>query len=353
MKVFAQITGIEYKPLLCKSLVNYPFDKLNEALEKDSTFTLDVDAKNKLAVSWWVSAKRTRSYPYARVYDSLDFSGKKVTIIPIMKDEGREGDRDFLQWDTVSLMSLLGVYVIISYYDNAKISNRYKHKITEQRFDLNHVKSEIKKLLSYQSDALHWNLEQVENAGTLAKKAVENYSRISKQTGVEMHSLSSAEKRIAQLVKGKDIFMKLSRELAQKAQARESVTIQPKEKVDGTKAILTIKNYLGGYYYFTSDELLLNKDTVYLIEAKNTRENKLPSVGDIKDGLIKMILFRNLKEVLIDSKKYKVLPILKLTTGNGFKLDNLDKNSKEMLEKLKIESVKNGFSVKINGEEIK
>jgi len=242
--------------------------------------------------------------------------------------------------------------VIISYYEKAETSSRYKHKITKQRFDLEQVKSEIKNLLSYQSDALHWNLEQVGKAGELAKKALENYSKMSKEIGVNMHSVSSAEKRISQLVKGKDIFMKLSRELAQKAQARESVTIQPKEKVDGTKGILTIKNYLGGYYYFTSDEIELNNGTVSLIEAKNTKENKLPSIGDIKDGLLKMILFRNLKEVTIDSKKYKVLPILKLTTADQFKLD-MDGNKKEVLGKLKQESTKNGFTVKINGDELK
>ncbi|MGC9043411.1 MAG: hypothetical protein ACP5KG_06100, partial [Myxococcota bacterium] len=77
--------------------------------------------------SWWVSPKRTRSYPDARVYDTLSFEGKKVTIIPIINDEGREGDRDFLQWDTISLMSLLGVYVIIGYYKNAEKSKRYAH----------------------------------------------------------------------------------------------------------------------------------------------------------------------------------------------------------------------------------
>jgi hypothetical protein len=28
--------------------------------------------------------------------------------------KGKDGDRDFLQWDTISLMSLLGIYVIIA-----------------------------------------------------------------------------------------------------------------------------------------------------------------------------------------------------------------------------------------------
>ena len=90
-------------------------------------------------------------------YDTLGFSGKKVTLIPVMKDEGKQGDRDFLQWDTVALMSLLGVHVIISYYADAeKTKNpKYTDKITNQRFDLNHIRSEIDRLHSYQSDALH------------------------------------------------------------------------------------------------------------------------------------------------------------------------------------------------------
>jgi len=115
MNISAKVTGIRYTPLLCKKLNVFDFEDLSKALSEEGTFIIEIN-KKQLALSWWVSAKRTRSYPYARVYDSLDFSGKKVTIIPIMKDEGKEGDRDFLQWDTISLMSLLGIYVIISYY---------------------------------------------------------------------------------------------------------------------------------------------------------------------------------------------------------------------------------------------
>ena len=53
-------------------------------------------------LSKWVSPKRTRSYPYARVYNTLRCP-KRITVIPIVKDEGKNGDRDFIQWDTVSL----------------------------------------------------------------------------------------------------------------------------------------------------------------------------------------------------------------------------------------------------------
>jgi len=348
--ITAKIKGIKYTPILCRKLHTFNFNELDKALSKDATFILKIDDKNQIALSWWVSAKRTRSYPYARVYDSLSFAGRKVTIIPIVKDEGKEGDRDFLQWDTISLMSLLGVYVIIAYYSEATQSSRYDKKITEQRFDIDYLKNQIKKLLSYQSDALHWNLSQIDNIAEIGKKALDSYDKISKKLGIEMHSKESAEKRIAELKKGKDTFMKLSRNLAEMAQKRESVTIQPKEHLDGVKGTITITNYLGGNYYFTSDEVELRDKNIYLIEAKHTKENKLPSLGDIKDGLLKMILFTNLEDVKIDNEKFTLIPILKLTTADMFKLQDLNKSQKEILEVLKKEAQINNFKIQLNKE---
>jgi len=184
--IFAEIRkGIEYTPLLCKKLPQYDLAEIEKAFSKNATFILKVDG-NSIAVSWWVSPKRTRSYPYARVYDSFSFSGKKATIIPIIKDEGKEGDRDFLQWDTVSLMSLLGIYTIISYYSDASRSSRYRNKITNQRFDVVHVKEEIERLIHYQSDALHWNLSQIDKIGEISQKSFEAYKLISKRLGVQI-----------------------------------------------------------------------------------------------------------------------------------------------------------------------
>ena len=109
MNITAKINGIKYTPLFQSSLAIYSEDSLEEALNKSSSFILSNNKGDKIALSKWVSPKRTRSYPYARIYDILHFQGRRVTIVPIIKDEGQDGDRDFLQWDTVSLMSLLGV----------------------------------------------------------------------------------------------------------------------------------------------------------------------------------------------------------------------------------------------------
>ncbi len=348
MNIFAKISGIKYEPFLCANLQVYNFEDLDVALQKEGVFILKIDEHNKLALSWWVSAKRTRSYPYARVYDSLKFSGRKVTIIPIFKDEGKEGDRDFLQWDTISLMSLLDVYVIIAYYIDASPSSKYKSKITDQKFYTGYIKKQIRKLLDYKSSALHWNIQQIDGIWEVGKKALESYEKISKSSSVEMHSTTSAEKRVIELEKGKESFMAFSRGLAQKAQLRESMTLQPKEKVDGTKATITIKNYLGGYYYFTVDEIKIDEDKVSLVDAKNTNKNKLPSLSDIKDGLLKMTLFTNLEDVTIGGKAYKPEPILKLTTGNGFEKKPQSGKQIEVLENLKREAKINGFRIQLN-----
>ncbi|MDW8003984.1 MAG: hypothetical protein RMI04_04165 [Thermofilaceae archaeon] len=347
--IFAEVKGIKYQPFLCRELNIFDFADIDKLLQKEASFILKVN-RSQIAVSWWVSPKRTRSYPYARVYDTLGFAGKKVTIIPIIKDEGKDGDRDFLQWDTVSLMSLLGVYVIISYYSNASRNPRFENKITEQRFDINHIKNEIIKLLFYQSDALHWNLSQLENVGEIGKKALDSYRVISQKLSVEMHSWDSAEKRIKQILKGKETFMKLSRRLAEKAQRRERVTTQPKEHLKGVKATLTVKNYIGGFYYFTCDEVEIHGNDLYLIEGKHSKEKELPSVRDIKDGLLRMVLFTNLENVEIEGKRYNPIPILKLTTARKIDATRLINSEHGLVNSLIKEAKTNRFKLMINEE---
>lgn len=350
MIITADISGLKYAPKFGRHLQTFRLNSIGEALSSQAAFLLEMEKGKTLALSWWVSPKRTRSYPYARVYDTLAFVGKKVTVIPVLKDEGLEGDRDFLQWDTISLMSLLGVYVIIAYYKSARRNMSYTHKITDQRFDAVYLKTQLNELLSYQSDALHWNLSQIDGLADLAARAVSAYVRISEQLNVRMHSSNSARKRISLLVKGKTAFMSLSRSLAKKAQSREIVTVQPKEKLSGAKAAITIKNYLGGFYFFTIDEARKENGKILLIEGKNTSANRLPSLDDVKDGLLKMILYTNLQNVLVDSKHVSPLPVLLLTTGKRIRQKELE--SDRSFQQLKDEARTNRFAILLNNERV-
>jgi hypothetical protein len=348
MHVSAKITGLKYTPYSYKTLKSFDISDLETCLARGSAFLLNINPYAQVAVSSWVSAKRSRSYPNAKIYECLSYQGKKITIIPLYKDEGKGGDRDYLQWDTISLMSLLGVYTIISYYIKAEPNPRRPNKITKQRFDIAHLNEELNALLSYQSDALHWNLSQIDKIGEIGQKALDSYQNISEQLGIAMHPAKSAKRKIEHLLKNRETFMDSSRELAQKAQQREAITIQPKEKISGTKASLTIKNYLGGYYFFTCDEVEISGDTISLIESKHSKEDELPSLGDIKEGLIRMILFTNLKNVMVGGTEYSPVAVLKLTTNGEFSLNKLNKIKLNQLRLLKKEAKENGFRIFIN-----
>ena len=155
MEIKATITKIHYTVKLAEQLQKIELTDFN--INDAPTACLVTDGKASFAISKWVSPKRTRSYPYERVYNTLNIS-RKVTVIPIVKDEGAAGDRDYIQWDTVSLMSLLDVFVIFAYYDKA---DKAGQKITNQQFDNDYVLEQINAISTFHSSALHWNLDQL------------------------------------------------------------------------------------------------------------------------------------------------------------------------------------------------
>ncbi|GHT17474.1 hypothetical protein FACS1894189_3400 [Planctomycetales bacterium] len=309
MDITGKITGIKYNITLRKELKEVDISGF-DINKTPSAFLLN-DNKQTYAVSKWVSPKRTRSYPYERVYDTLQYVSKKITIIPIVKDEGAEGDRDYLQWDTVSLMSLLDVFVVFSYYDTAKVNPKNKEKITDQQFNNQYVLAKIKEIEQYHSSALHWNLSELNNFHQVIDRAKKAYAKIEIKTGVKLHGFEGLEK----IGNDRTSFMAFSRDKAQKAQSREYVTVQPKESLStASKAKITITNYLGGQYFFTVDEISYTKHKINLIEGKHSKKVILPSRGDIKDGLLKMILFSNLSDVTANDKKVESNAVLCLTS---------------------------------------
>lgn len=131
-----------------------------------------------------------------------------------------------------------------------------------------------------------------------------------------MHSRKGIDKFKSDLKTDVNDFMNTSRIKSLKAQNREILTIQPKESLSTfSKAKITIKNYLGGFYYLTTDEIKIENKNIYLIEGKHTKSDMLPSINDIKDGLLKMILYCNLSTLSVNEIKYNKIPVLCLTSG--------------------------------------
>jgi len=316
--IFAELKEVQYKPCIPVALKTYAMgDLLAGNLASKGAFLLDCDG-NVFAVSQWLSPKRTRTFPYARVYDTLRMKNR-VTLIPFCKDEGADGDRDFLQWDTVSLMSVLNVHVIPCYYAKAKRTTRpgqtRKNKITKQVLDYRHVREKLRELSDYHSGALHWNLRQMEKLSEVAQLTLDSYREIARRTGVRLHGEGGIEKRIQIIADDVAEFKRLSRELAEDAQNRERVTEQPKEKTVARKATVTMRNLIGGLYNWTADECIEVSGHVFLIEKKHSKTKWLPSPVDIKDAFIKSALFSNIKTLAINGKNMPHRTAVGLTSG--------------------------------------
>lgn len=317
----ATIKKVDYSPLMCPQLPTFHLADIKSGVAFSAGSFLLKLGKRTFAVSHWTGPKRSRTYPLVRVYNTYAYQDR-VTIIPFMKDEGAQGEPDFLQWDTVSLMSLLRVKVIPAYYKTAVKSHKrrpgwgepYENKITQQKFDYEYLVQRFKALARFQSDAIHWNVDEIsEHIVAVAQRTKMHYEAISKQTGVALHGSRGIDGLIKGMKEEVSFFREHSRKLAKAAQLREIGTKQHKERLLGKKAPITIKNYLGGYYYWTLDEVLLLTDRILLIEKKHSSFRKL-DINQIKEACLKMVLFANLDKVFVSGRRYKSLPVIGLTS---------------------------------------
>ena len=328
--------------------------------QSPGAFVLD-NGKQKIAVSRWLSPKRTRSYPYERLYDTLAFAGKKAAIIPVVKDEGLGGERDFLQWDTISLLSLLEVHVIFAYYDSAVKNPKRPDQITSQKLDNTYVLSRLNEVFSFTGTPRGWNERETKQLKAVFEKAKLSYRKISKETKTYLHDDAALDELI-KYAETPEKFIEFSRGKAVKAQNREFETLQPKEALaSDTKGKITITNALFGKYFFTVDETKIEPNTVYLIEAKHSSRAKMPSRNDIKDGLIKMMLYKSLRNVRVGAKPLDFKVQIRLTSNrlkgsvnsdmgdemlNKFCSDNfIDVQNKNFLVKLFREARENKFAI--------
>lgn len=312
-EISGDIERIKYKQSVNDGLRESKFETF-DVNRSTGAFLLN-NGSEIIAVSRWISPKRTRSYPYERVYDTLAHSGVKVTIIPVVKDEGAGGERDFLQWDTIALMSLLDVRVVLAYYETAEKNAKRPDQITKQQFDNNYLKARLGEVFDFKGTTREWNEREAKQLKTIFEKAKLAYRKISKDTKTYLHDETALDNLI-KFAATPQSFLEFSRAKSRSAQNREFVTEQPKEALaTDTKAKVTINNALFGKYFFTCDETKLEPKTVYLIEAKHSQRSKFPSKNDIKDGLVKMMLYTNLSNVKVGKQPYGLKVQIRLTSN--------------------------------------
>jgi hypothetical protein len=365
-EISGEVEKIKYKQFVGDDLKTSKLENFD--INKSSGAFLLAKENEKIAVSRWISPKRTRSYPYERVYDTLAFAGKKVAIIPVVKDEGLGGERDFLQWDTISLLSLLDVQVVLAYYSEATKNLKRNDQITAQKLDNNYILARLNEVFNFKGTAREWNEREAKELKNVFEKARLAYREISKTTKTYLHDETALDELI-KFAETPQKFIEFSRKKSRDAQNREFETLQPKEALSSdTKGKVTITNALFGKYFFTVDETRVEPKTLYLIEAKHSQRAKMPGKNDIKDGLIKMMLYTNLQNVKVGAKAVGFEVQIRLTSNqlNGslnsdasgedfekFCAANLiDFANKEFLRKLFIEARENRFTIILEHAEI-
>jgi hypothetical protein len=310
------VSNVRYTACLVKELPEYDFAEFD--INKASRCGKIVVPDGSLAYSKWVSPKRTRSYPFARLYDILN-APKRITVIPVIKDEGDDGDFDRIQYSTISWMNLLDIYIILAYYNSAEKSMRsgqsQKNKISKQMFDSRFVNEQIDEMLKYKNSALHWNFRLMGSRYVdIYRAALNAYQNISVTTGVLMHDRKEQEKYLNEFAKNFEGFKRISLIGSREASLREVSAFHINEYLsDGAKARFHIRNYLGGAYYLTADEVIEEGNMYVIQESKNATKGLLPSLDDVKDGLFKLALFSNIDVLLLDNQKVELKVRLKLT----------------------------------------
>lgn len=315
------IKNISYVARLTRPLVASRFDDFDINIAPSCGLLTMSSDQDILAYSKWVSPKRTRSYPFERIYNTYN-QQKCLTIIPIIKDEGIDGDLDKIQYSTISWMNLLNIYIVLAYYDRASKNTRQsqlgKQKLTNQRFDSDFVNAQISEIASYKLSALHWNKHLIESRFLeIFDTALGRYGAIADSTGIPVHTQQRMRAYAAGILEDFATFKDISHRGSERASSREAVTEHRLEYLtDGAKAQFFITNYLGGIYYLTADEVLIENGIYIIQESKNATNSAFPAGSDIKDGLFKLILFSNLDRLELEGVSVPFKSRLKLT-GTG------------------------------------
>ena len=303
------IPDVRYKTFLeKKNLKVYDITEFN-VNNVDSSGLITLEAKcNCLAYSKWRGPKRSRTYPFVRVYDTYSLNTKRIAIIPIIKDEGKDGDNDRINSITFSWMSLINVYIILAWYEDAERKTDDEEKIDNKLLNAEYVREKLIEISEYQATALHWNTTHFkEDFERIFLNAVASYDRISQTVNVELHKtqdhLKTLEKYKVDNQFCLETYKRESLSASQKSALSETMTVHKSESLsDGAKGLFSISNYLGGVYYLTADGILWENKQLVIEESKNTK-GKLPSNTDIKDGLFKLILYGNMEQVAFDDMK--------------------------------------------------
>jgi hypothetical protein len=93
------LRDVTYRAHLDAPLRLYDFDEFD--INSARPYGMIQFSTGQIGYTKWVSPKRTRTYPFERLYNIYN-APMRLTVIPILKDEGLDGDLDRIQYSTIS-----------------------------------------------------------------------------------------------------------------------------------------------------------------------------------------------------------------------------------------------------------
>ena len=320
LKLKGIIRNVNYSPQVrAQPLEQVAFDgfDINSA---PSSGILEFADDTSFGYSKWNTPKLSRTYPSQHVYRTYHLQSKRVTVIPIIKDEGNDTrNNDRLSSMILARMNLMDVYIILVWYESAEHSPRGGNRTSNHVYNNEFVLERIREIRRAQKSALHWNTMHFErDYEDVFRRAVECYQNVGTRYGIEMHSAKNHLAILEQyLVDGKfnlEAFARYSSARSSAAAKREAMTVHDLEELsDGNKAYCELVNYQGGIYHLTADGVYWEDGRLVIQESKNATKGKMPGLGDVQDGLFKNILFHSIDELYIGRERIEFATRIKLT----------------------------------------
>lgn len=346
-----KITNINYISKWKSNFTQLDIDIAQGSTPKKNVFIYKYN-NEEVAISVWTSPKRTKTNPLPRVYNTLSHDGIKITIIPVLKEEGESGEQNMLHANTIYWMSVFGVYVIVGYYENAilgkvgkqaanakkgKPSKEGNPKFAEQILELGSIKAQIHKIIDEKPDLKSWNTKQIKKIPALLDVAITTYRELSRKLRVPIRIKSLNNKELFNKKWKSDLknlFLDHTK-LELEAQNREIKTTHSHEDIlqeYGDKAKFNIDCGNSEMLYLTADAVNMNNQEkiITITEAKNTVKDDYPNIDNIKDDLMKLALFKKTNFEISGIKYAKKLRCCLKGKGNsnGFR-DNFSELIKE------------------------
>lgn len=360
------IKNVNYDPQLTTDLPTYNLSVFDvNTATPQGVIKLPLE---RLDYSIWDSPVQIKSYPFARIYNTYRSINRRITIVPVLKDNGTDGTLEYIQYSTLSWMNLANVYIVFAYFDKAsKYQKSDQNKLIKQILNNNIVKSQIEKLMSYHSSAIHWNRSQFGNNFKLVyRKAIQAYEKISKSTKTEIHPSESKLDYINKMRMDCRKYEGISIDGLKSADIEKDRGLHENKYEEASKSIFYLIDGYGGVYYLTAKDVWQLRDAFIIQETRYSSKSFLPPICQIQDGLFRLVFFGNIDTLYRNGHQVKFQPRLSLfgsmVNGNLYlpcndkefntfirkNRDTISNKDMDTLQKLRLETQKNqSFVVEI------